>query len=851
MTKPLILVDGSAYLYRSFHAMPNLTNSMGEPTGAILGVINMLKRLMVDWQPERLLVVFDASGPTFRDHWFAEYKSNRPPTPDALKQQFEPLCTIIRALGVPILIQPGVEADDVLGTLACQEAAQGGEVLLVTGDKDFAQLVDERIHLLDTMKDIRLDRDGVWQKFGVWPEQIVDYLALMGDSVDNIPGVPKCGPKTAAGWLQTYGSAAALAAAADGIGGKIGENLRAFLPQLELSQRLAKIYCDLELPLGVNQLQLQPADIEALRGHYQQQGFRTLLKTLPSPQELSASVESEPQLQLQLDGADAEPPPAETSVLTPEQLRAFESGPLALVRAGDRLALAIATQSGYLDAASAAAFLRRRLQGPDLLVLFDAKSWLLEWPEVSAPWQDVQLMSYLLDSGQGWKHELVSLAGRHLGREPESGVAEAQALWQLHQQFLARFEPLPRLKALWLELEQPLVPVLVAMQQVGMAIDAELLQQQSAELAIRLQQLEQQAAELAGSTFNLNSPKQLQQIFFEQLKLPVIKKTPKGQPSTDEEVLQTLAADYPLPALILEYRSLAKLKSTYTDPLPLQRRPPENRVHSSLHQTVAATGRLSSTEPNLQNIPIRTPEGRRIRQAFVAAPGFKLMSADYSQIELRIMAHLCADPGLLRAFQQGEDIHQATAAEVFGVALADVSADQRRSAKAINFGLIYGMSAFGLAKQLGIDQKQAQSYIDAYFARYPGIAAYMEQTRLQAAEQGYIETWFGRRLYLPEINSGQAIRRKATERAAINAPMQGTAADIIKRAMLAVSTFLQQAGLKSRLVLQVHDELLLEVAEAELEQVEAGVLRCMIDAAELKVPLLVGCGIGDNWQQAH
>ena len=896
--KPLVLVDGSSYLYRAFHALPALTNSQGEPTGAVYGVVNMLRRLLNDYDPEHVAVVFDTKGKTFRDDLYAEYKAHRPPMPQELASQVAPLHAIVRAMGLPLLMVEGVEADDVIGTLARQAAAQGLPVLISTGDKDMAQLVDEHVTLVNTMTDTVMDPAGVVAKFGVPPERIVDYLALIGDTSDNVPGVPKVGPKTAVKWLQEYGSLDAVMAHAGAIKGKIGDNLRESLGFLPLSRRLVTIKCDVPLAQGPLELRRTAPDIETLREWYGRMEFKTWLGGGAA----TAAVEPATPVATAERQYD--------TVLTPGQLDDW----LARLTAAELFAFDTETTSlDYMDAEivgvsfavepERAAYvpLAHDYPGaPDQLgreaVLTRLKP-LLEDPhkaklgqnlkydmsvlanhgiELRGIAHDTMLQSYVLDS-TATRHDMDSLALKYLGRKTisfeevagkgvkqlsfnqvpleqaaEYAAEDADITLQLHRTLWPRVAAEPALQRVYQEIELPLVPILSRMERTGVLVDVAMLRRQSGELALRMNEIEQAAYSAAGGPFNLGSPKQIQEILFERLQLPVLKKTPKGQPSTAEEVLQELALDgYDLPRLILEHRGMAKLKSTYTDRLPEQVSRRSGRVHTSYHQAVAATGRLSSSDPNLQNIPVRTVEGRRIRQAFIAPRGCKLLAADYSQIELRIMAHLSGDAGLLKAFAAGEDIHRATAAEVFGVTPMEVDTDMRRSAKAINFGLIYGMSAFGLARQLGIDRAAAQTYVDRYFERYPGVRRYMEETRERARAQGYVETVFGRRLYVPDIKASNAQRRQYAERTAINAPMQGTAADIIKRAMIAVEPWQQDSNGKVRMIMQVHDELVFEVAEDFVGTAQAEIPRLMAAAADLKVPLLVEVGVGNNWDEAH
>ncbi|PKO70298.1 MAG: DNA polymerase I [Betaproteobacteria bacterium HGW-Betaproteobacteria-14] len=912
----LLLVDGSSYLYRAFHALPDLRNKAGMPTGAVYGVINMLRRLDSDYKAlsgdNYAACVFDAKGKTFRDDWYPDYKAQRPPMPDDLACQIEPLHACIRALGWPLLCIEGVEADDVIGTLAREAAGRGIECVVSTGDKDLAQLVNAHVRLVNTMSNETLDEAGVLAKFGVAPERIVDYFALVGDSVDNVPGVDKVGPKTAAKWLQQYGSLDEVIAHADEIGGKVGENLRRHLEFLPLGRKLVTVACDLDLPVKVADLAPQPPDKAKLAELFAQLEFKTWLREVrgdtPSPPEgerAGVRGQSEP-------AAEPQPPGAHRAgyetLLTGDHLDAWlailDSAPLAAFDTettsldpmqarlvGFSFAVAPGT-TAYLPLAHRYAGVPQQLTFDDALAKL--KPWL-ESPRHAKVGQnlkydmhvlanhgirlagvahDTLLESYVIESDKG--HDMDSLAMRHLGiatikydevtgkgagrigfeqvdiaRAAEYAAEDADVTLRLHEALHPRLAEEPRLEALYRDIEMPVMQILFRMERNGVLVDAPLLERQGQQLGLRMMEIEKQAHEVARQPFNLNSPKQIQEILFEREKLPVVKKTPSGAPSTDEEVLAQLALDYPLPKLILDYRSLAKLKSTYADKLPRARDPATGRVHTNYSQAVAVTGRLASSDPNLQNIPIRSEEGRRIRQAFVAPPGSKLVSADYSQIELRIMAHLSGDRGLLDAFAQGEDIHRATAAEVFGASPAEVSNEQRRYAKVINFGLIYGMSAFGLARELGLERQAAAAYIDRYFARYPGVANYMEATRKLARDKGYVETVFGRRLWLPEIKSAAVGRRQAAERAAINAPMQGTAADLIKLAMIAVQRWLDESGMATQLILQVHDELVLEVPEGELEAVRRELPKLMAGVAQLSVPLLAEVGVGDNWDEAH
>ncbi len=919
----LVLVDGSSYLYRAFHALPPFSNSRGEPTGAVFGVLNMLNKFLKDYDPARIAIVFDAPGKTFRDELFAEYKAHRPPMPDDLRAQIQPLLDAVKGMGLPILREQGVEADDVIGTLACSAAKQNLSVLISTGDKDMAQLVSPQITLINTMSNTVLDRDGVKNKFDVWPEQIIDYLALVGDSSDNIPGIDKVGPKTAAKWLGQYSTLDALVADAANVSGKVGENLRAGLDTLELARKLATIRTDITLPLSLDQLARQPADTEALRALFSRLELRSLLKQLdgtapgtPTPAAPDApagtgkQVVDAPAAAGISDGAQiiAAAPRHYDTISSQAQLDEW----LRLLEAAELFAFDTETTSleymkaeivgvSFAVAPGRAAYLPLRHDyagAPDQLdrdaslarlkplleserhakvghnLKYDAHVLANHGITLRGMRFDSMLESYVWNS-VAIRHDMDSAAEKYLGirtihyedvagkgakqipfsqvpvdKAAEYSAEDADVTLRLHQVLWPQIGTAPQLLRLYEEIEQPLVPVLLGMEHHGVLLDRQMLRTQSSELAKRLMEVLAEAHKEAGAPFNLDSPKQLCIILFEKMQLPVLRKTPTGQPSTAEDVLEELAESYRLPKLILEHRGLSKLKSTYTDKLPEQINPKTGRVHTSYHQAVAATGRLSSQDPNLQNIPIRTPEGRRIRQAFVAPPGHVLLAADYSQIELRIMAHLSGDAGLLNAFASDQDIHQATAAEVLGVPLEAVSAEQRRSAKAVNFGLIYGMSAFGLAKQLGIPRGAAQEYIDLYFARYPGVKRYMEETRAQAKAQGYVETVFGRRLYLPDINARNKQFQQAAERAAINAPMQGTAADIIKRAMISVGR-MYAGGAGARLIMQVHDELVLEVEHARVGEVTEAVRSHMMGAASLRVPLKVDVGTGANWDQAH
>ena len=894
---PLLLVDGSSYLFRAFHAMPNLSTSSGFPTGAIFGVVNMLRKLRNDFAGSPVAVVFDAAGKSFRNDIYPEYKANRPPMPDELRQQVPPIHEIIGAMGMPLLVVPDVEADDVIGTLAEQAAAARRRTVISTSDKDMAQLVGQYVSLVNTMSETAMDRDGVFEKYGVHPEHIVDYLALMGDSVDNIPGVPKVGPKTAAKWLASFGSLDSLIERADEVRGKVGENLRASVETLPVSRQLATIRRDVELPVAITDLTLKPADEAKLRALFEKYEFKAWIEELGGSLG-GGVVEGDYESVHDLQHLDR----------LMRRIREAGECSLAVVTRRGNLADADVAGIAFAVAAGEAAYvpLGLDLTGPDCLSLEEATTRLKPLLEDAAVAKvghnlkrakrvlarygmnlrgvayDTMLESYVLDSVGTRRHNLDDLVEKHVGlrttryedvagkgaKQLDFAVVPAQqatdyaagaadAALRLHGALWPELSSVPSLKSLFEEIELPLLSVLSRIEQAGTLVNAGLLADQSRELTGRMNRLAELAFERAGQPFNLGSPKQLREILYDKLELhrhlrtPGTSRTQTGQRSTAEHVLAELAHHDDLPQIILDYRQVSKLKSTYTDTLPKQISQRDGRIHTSYEQAVAATGRLSSQDPNLQNIPIRTDEGRRIRAAFVAPPGKKLIAADYSQIELRIMAHLSRDEGLLKAFEDKLDIHRATAAEVFGAPLADVTDGQRRSAKAINFGLIYGMSAFGLARQLGIERKLAQEYIDLYFARYPGVQDYMERIRAEAREQGFVETVFGRRLYLPDINARQVPRRQAAERTAINAPMQGTAADIIKRAMISVDTWLSQADHDSRMIMQVHDELVLEVAEDNVEAVVRGVTERMTAAADLSVDLVVDAGIGDNWDQAH
>lgn len=921
---PLILVDGSSYLFRAYHSPPHLTNSRGEATGAIYGVVNMLKSLLRQYQPTQMAVIFDAKGPTFRNEMYSEYKANRPPMPDDLRSQIQPLHRIIEAMGLPLLCISGVEADDVIGTLARQASNQGRLTLISTGDKDMAQLVDEHVTLINTMTNTLLDPQGVADKFGVGPELIIDYLALMGDKVDNIPGLPGVGEKTAAALLQGLGSIEQIYQQLDKVptlsfrGAKtMAAKLEEYREQLKLAYQLTKIKTDVELPYQLTDLMIKAPDNAQLAELYKECEFRRWLGEVLSSEPAAANLQpSTAQADMFGTDDDTASTPALNSAapsnyltvldeatfnsmlqqINQSELTAFDTETTSLdYMQAELVGLSVATAAGnawYVPVA------HDYIGAPEQLkrdwVLTQLKPWLEDNSKAKVGQNlkydqsvlarygitlkgvrfDTMLESYVLNSVAS-RHDMDSLALKYLGRKTVSfediagkgakqlafnqielekaahyAAEDADITLQLHQTLWPMLQQTPELVTVLQDMEVPLVDILSRIERHGVLIDTKLLAIQSEQLAGRIAELESQAYEQAGKPFNLASPKQLQEILFEQMKLPVLKKTPTGTPSTAEDVLAELALEYEFPKLITEHRGLSKLKSTYTDKLPKMLNPATGRVHTSYHQAVAATGRLSSTDPNLQNIPIRTEEGRRIRQAFIAPKGKKIVAVDYSQIELRIMAHLSQDQSLLDAFAQGLDIHRATAAEVFGVKLEDVTSDQRRSAKAVNFGLIYGMSAFGLAKQLGVSRSEAQQYVDRYFERFPGVLNYMERTRKQAHEQGYVETLFGRRLYLPEINAQNMARRKGAERAAINAPMQGTAADIIKKAMIVVDNWLQQQP-AAAMIMQVHDELVFEVDADKVSQIKQQLVELMATAATLDVPLLAEAGDGDNWDEAH
>ncbi len=894
---PFILVDGSSYLYRAFHALPSLTNAAGVATGATLGVINMLNKLINEYDPTHIAVVFDARGKTFRHERYPEYKANRPPMPPELREQVEAIHDIVRLLGLPLVSVEGVEADDVIGTLASQAAANKTATLISTGDKDMAQLVGPSVSLMNTMTGESFDDALVMKKFGVRPDQIVDYLGLVGDTSDNIPGVPKVGPKTASKWLAQYDTAQGVIDNADQIKGKVGESLRDNLEQLKLSCELATIECAVPMELKPDDLKRTAADVAALTEVYQRLEFNTPLRQLPKSDGITQTIATDEQAAVFDTVLEQKDFDAWLKRLKSASLIAFDTETTSLdYMAAEIVGVSFAVETGH---AAYVPLAHRYVGAPQQLdrdTVLNALKPLLEDPTVKKVGHhikydahvlknhdialagmafDTMIESYVLNSAAG-RHDMDTVARRFLGRETihyedvaGKGVKQigfdevdielagpyaaedADVTLALHNAIWPQLEAEPALRKIYDDIEQPLIEVLRDMEYRGVLIDTDMLAKQSKELAARMHTLQAESYAAAGQEFNLGSPKQLQEILFDKLGLPIIRKTPKGQASTAEDVLQELALDYELPQLILEYRSVSKLKSTYTDRLPEQVCERTGRVHTSYHQAVAATGRLSSQGPNLQNIPIRSAEGRRIRQAFIAPKGKRIVAADYSQIELRIMAHLSGDEGLTTAFAEDRDIHQATAAEVFGAPLDDVSTEQRRSAKAINFGLIYGMSAFGLAKQLGITRGAAQDYVDLYFERYPGVKRYMDDTRAKAHDDGYVETVFGRRLYLPEINARNAARRQYAERSAINAPMQGTAADIIKRAMIVVHDWLAEGHYDAQVIMQVHDELVLEVAHKDAEAVTAGVVERMCAAATLAVPLRVDTGEGINWDEAH
>ncbi|MDH5325511.1 MAG: DNA polymerase I [Gammaproteobacteria bacterium] len=906
-SSPIILVDGSSYLYRAFHAMPSLNNSKGQHTGAVYGVINMLRRLLQDYQPQYMAVVFDAKGKTFRNDIYPEYKANRPPMPDELRAQIEPLNRVIQAMGLPLISISGVEADDVIGTLATEAEKWKKNTLISTGDKDMAQLVNPHVMLINTMSNTLMDRKGVKEKFGIGPDLIVDYLALMGDTSDNIPGVPKVGPKTAVKWLLEYGSLVNIMTHADQVKGKVGENLRASLEQLPMSKELATIKCDLELDLNLDDLAIQKPDTETLKSMFAELEFKTWLSGLLHPGDRNSPTRTS-NTPKQSDAPKVSKIDYQT-LFTQQQLDTW------IEKLQQAKLFAVDTETTDLDYMLAqivgisfsitpgeAAYIPMGHDYPDAPAQLSRESVLAQLKplledarqakvgqnlkydlsvlanygiQLKGIAHDTMLQSYVLDS-TATRHDMDSLALKFLGHKtihfediagkgknqltfdqiPVDKAApyaaeDADITLRLHQTLWPRLQQQKAMANLYRDVEIPLIEVLSQVERNGVLINSEMLAKQSAELENRMAELEQEAFEIAGEEFNLGSTKQIQTILYDKMKLPVLKKTPKKQPSTAEPVLQELALDFPLPKLILDYRSVSKLKSTYTDKLPLQINPNTGRVHTSYHQAVASTGRLSSADPNLQNIPIRTQEGRRIRQAFVAAKGNKIVAADYSQIELRIMAHLSGDETLLQAFADNQDVHTATAAEVFGVSIAAVSQEERRRAKAINFGLIYGMSAEGLRKQLGISRSEAQHYINTYFARYPGVKSFMDTTRMEAHDKAYVETLFGRRLYLPDIKSSNGMRRQAAERTAINAPMQGTAADIIKMAMIKTHDWLRSSDSNIKMIMQVHDELVFEIPETEVSTAVEKINHTMSSVTQLRIPLQVDVGIGNNWDEAH
>lgn len=892
---PFVLVDGSSYLFRAYHALPPLTNTQGEPTGAIYGVINMIRRLLKDYSPTHIAVVFDDKGKTFRSDIYKEYKANRPPMPDELACQIQPIHDIIRAMGLPVIVTPGVEADDVIGTLADAACAAGYETVISTGDKDLAQLVNDKVTLINTMTSETLDIDGVTAKFGLPPERIVDYLTLMGDKVDNVPGIPKVGPKTAVKWLTEYGTLEGVIEHANDIKGKVGENLREHLDMLPTSKSLVTIQREVPLSVQVEDLVVQSADNALLADWFTRFEFKNWLSEVQSDGQAAPENNAEPvEYQCILTKKEFND---WLNTISKTQLLCFDTETTSLnYMQAELVGLSFATpetEAVYIPVAHdyegapdqcdrnwVLEQLKPLLQNPDIKKLgqnlkYDMSVLARYDIDVQGVAFDTMLESYVTNAS-ATRHDMDSLALKYLGKETihfediagkgkqqktfneialeeatPYAAEDADVTLALHNKLWPDLEKDAALKTIFNQIEMPLVPVLSKMERTGVLIDRKMLENQSQHLAKRLSELEADAFEQAGSEFNLASPKQLQEILFEKMGLPVLKKTPKGQASTSEEVLQELALSFDLPKLILEYRSLSKLKSTYTDKLPEQIDTNTGRVHTSYHQAVTATGRLSSSDPNLQNIPIRTEEGRHIRKAFIAPEDHLILAADYSQIELRIMAHLSKDKSLLSAFEQGLDIHSATAAEIFSVDLEAVTPDQRRSAKAINFGLIYGMSAFGLAKQIGVDRASAQGYIDVYFSRYPGVHNYMESTREQVRETGHVETLFGRRLYLPEIHSSNKMRQMAAERAAINAPMQGTAADIIKRAMISVHQWIIDESIPARMIMQVHDELVFEVTQSEAKAIAEQVADKMAQAADLSVPLIASTGIGINWDEAH
>ncbi|MBT8515062.1 DNA polymerase I [Polynucleobacter paneuropaeus] len=916
MTKHrLLLIDGSSYLYRAFHAMPDLRNGAGDPTGAIYGMVNMMRRARSEIQADHIACIFDAKGKTFRDEMYPEYKAHRSPMPEDLVKQIEPIHALVKALGWPVLVVSGVEADDVIGTLACQASQAGWETIISTGDKDLAQLVNSSVSLINTMTDERLDIDGVIAKFGVPPERIVDYLSIIGDTVDNVPGVPKAGPKTANKWLAEFGDLDNLMANADQVKGVVGENLRAALNWLPQARQLITVKTDCDLSSHVpslDELHAKPEDSQLLRELFERYAFKTWLREVDQGSSQAQAASTNFAVLQATTSPSAEAGAMQSAVEKNYECILDEASLDKWIQKIQEASLtAVDTETTSLDALAAqlvgislsvtsgeACYIPvGHLNAPEQLKRDDVLDRLKPWLESKTHYKvgqnlkydahifanygitlqgvefDTLLESYVLESHM--PHNMDSLADRHLGMKTikyeevcgkgvhqigfdqvdlqtatEYAAEDADITLRLHLALWPQIQANPGLLYIYEKIEMPAMRVLGIMERNGIRIDSALLAKQGQEIGKRLLALEGEIHQLAGQPFNIQSPKQIAEILFGQLELPVIKKTPSGSPSTDEEVLQKLAEDYPLPARILDYRSLAKLMSTYIEKLPRMADPQTGRVHTNFSQAVAVTGRLASSEPNLQNIPVRTEEGRRIREAFIPAPGCKLLSADYSQIELRIMAHIAEDANLLEAFATGKDVHQATAAEIFGIPLAEVSSEQRRYAKVINFGLIYGMSAFGLAGNLGIERGAAQNYIAKYFERYPGVAQYMERTRLEARDRGYVETVFGRRLWLPEIKSNGP-RRQGAERAAINAPMQGTAADLIKLAMIAVENWIEKEQLKTKMLLQVHDELVFDVPLDEIELLQAKLPGLMCQVAQLKVPLVVSIGVGDNWEEAH
>lgn len=892
---PVILIDGSSYFYRAFHALPPLHNSKGEPTGAVFGVLNMIKKIIDDYQPSHLAVVFDSKGETFRDTLFPEYKANRAAMPDELSVQFQPLIESIEAMGIPVIMANGIEADDIIGTIVKKLTEKNIHIIISTGDKDFAQLVTDEVVLVNTMSNTVLDIEGVKNKFGIPPELIVDYLTLIGDSVDNVPGIPNVGPKTAVKWLQTYGNLANIVKHAHEITGKVGENLRAHLKNIPLSKQLVTIHQDCDISFTPELLMLKPKNREKLIGLFQHLEFRNWLDKLLSEEKQEFTPSGTSHLKFIVIYSEEELKNI-VKQINESKLFSFDTETTNLNVIEAKLvgiSLAVNEQACYIPIAHDDPFIPAQL--PIEVVFRYLKPVLANTSlsiighnlkydinilknydiNIACHIYDSMLESYVLNSASS-RHDMDSLALKYLGirtihyeevagtgakqitfdKVPVEKAApyaaeDAQVAWQLHHYLWPQLTAIEALKNVCLDIEFPLVRVLADMEKTGVLIDAGLLNKQSEELSKHLIKLEREAHESVGMVFNLHSPKQLQEILYGKLNIPIIKKTPTGQPSTAEDVLQELAYDYPLPKMIVEYRRLSKLKSTYTDALPLQISKKTGRVHTSYNQAVTSTGRLSSTDPNLQNIPIRTEEGRRIRQAFIAPPDYVVLSADYSQIELRIMAHMSGDRALIDAFQKGLDIHRFTASEVFVTPLDEVNAEQRRRAKAINFGLIYGMSSFGLAKQLGIDRHAADAYIKLYFTRYPGIKKYMEETREKAHAKGYVETLYGRRLYLPEISARNVQRQKAAERAAINAPLQGTAADIIKITMIKVHQWLKDSNIDARMIMQVHDELVFEVRRSIVKEIADQIRNIMIDIPMLSIPLEVGIAWGNNWDAAH